>query len=316
VTRTGNARATTSLYLAAALALSTGLGVPLPSNADSTTNYRYIESYTGPATAYEIDRGAQKLPPRLGMTLNVGDCVILHEPTNAQSSDNANRMTLMIDGTEARVDAANPKYCVARSTAGADAAVAAIGRMFASVGDLFQRSQNDYYTEHTTTAQTRGGVQEPVLIYLLQPAHPRVAAGQPKLWVAWIDGQPPYDAAVYKKGDTSPLATRTGLQERKTAFDVTLTPGSYELRVGDASGRHVAADFEAIPPAELPQPPPTEMAALQDPSQSLDLRAALYAGWLVQQSPDWRFQAYQGVAGFTPGSDLSRALSFELAGGQ
>jgi len=315
VSRTGNARAI-SFCFASALALASGLVVPLAAAADSTANYRYIESYTGPSTAYEIDRGAQKLPPRLGMTLNVGDCVILHESTNAQPSDNANRMTLMIDGTEARVDAASPKYCVAQSTAGENAAVAAIGRMFASVGELFQRSQNDYYTEHTTTAQTRGGVQEPVLIYLLQPAHPRVAAGQPKLWVAWIDGQPPYDVAIYKKGDTSALAGKVGLDERKTAIDITLTPGTYELRVGDASGRHTAADFEAIPPADLPQPPPTEMAALQDPSQPMDLRAALYAGWLVQQSPSWRFQAYQGVAGYPPGSDLSRALSFELAGGQ
>jgi len=298
------------------LALSTALMLPLTAAADTSSNYRYIESYTGPSTAYEIDRGGQKLTPRLGMTLNVGDCVILHEPTNAQSSDDANRMTLMMDGTEARVDAANPKYCVTQSGAGANAAVAAIGRMFASIGDLFQRSQNDYYTEHTTTAQTRGGVQEPVLIYLLQPAHPRIAAGQPKLWVAWIDGQAPYDVAIYKKGDTSAFAGKVGLDERQTAFDVTLTPGSYELRIGDASGRHAAADFDAIPPAQLPQPPATEMAALQDTTQPLDLRAALYAGWLVQQSPSWRFQAYQGVAGFAPTSDLARALSFELAGGQ
>lgn len=300
----------------ACLALIVGQGLSLIAAADSNAGYRYIESYTGPASAYEIDRGSQKLSPRLGMTLSVGDCVILHQPTNAQSRDNANRMTLMIDGTEARVDAANPKYCVAPSTAGPNAAVAAIGRMFASVGELFQRSQNDYYTEHTTTAQTRGGVQEPVLIYLLQSAHPRIAAGQAKLWVAWIDGQAPYDAAIHKKGDATPLAARTALQDRKATFDVTLTPGTYELQVSDASGRQVTADFDAIPPAALPQPAATEMAALQDPSQPPDLRAALYAAWLVQQSPDWRFQAYQGVAGFASTSDLARALSFELAGGQ
>jgi len=297
-------------------ALIVAQALPIVALADTSTGYRYIESYTGPATAYEIDRGAQKLSPRLGMTLNVGDCVILHQPTNALPSDNANRMTLMIDGTEARVDANAPKYCVAQSAAGANAAVAAIGRMFASLGELFQRSQNDYYSEHTTTMQTRGGVQEPVLIYLLQSPHPRVAAGQPKLWVAWLDGKAPYDAALYKKGDASPLSTKTALQERKATFDATLTPGTYELQISDASGRHVTADFDAIPSTALPQPPADQMAALQDPAQPPDLRAALYAAWLVQQSPDWRFQAYQGVAGFAPTSYLARTLSFELAGGQ
>ncbi len=300
----------------AVAALIVGQGLPIVAIADTSANYRYIESYTGPTTAYEIDRGAQKLTPHLGMTLNVGDCVVLHQPLNAQSSDNANRMTLMIDGTETRVDSSSPKYCVAQSAAGQNAAVAAIGRMFASLGGLFQRSQNDYYTEQTTTAQTRGGVQEPVLIYLLQAQHPRVAAGQPELWVAWIDGQAPYAAAIYKKDGTTPFAAKTALQERKATFDVTLTPGAYELQISDASGKHVTAGFDAIPPAALPQPPAEEMAALQDPSQPLDLRAALYAAWLVQQSPDWRFQAYQGVAGFAPTSDLARTLSFELAGGQ
>ena len=134
--------------------------------------------------------------------------------------------------------------------------------------------------------------------------------------MAWIDGKAPYDAALYKKDDTSPFATKTALQERKATFDVTLTPGTYELQVSDASGRHVTADFEAVPPAALPQPPAEEMAALQDPAQPPDLRAALYSAWLVQQSPDWRFQAYQGVAGFAPTSYLARTLSFELAGGQ
>jgi len=286
-----------------------------PLVAASDASYRYIESYTGPAGAYRIDRGAQKLAPHLGMVLDVGDCVEIIAPHNAQLTDSANRMTLMIDGTEVRVDASSPKYCVAQSGGNANAAAAAIGRMFASIGDLFQRAQNDYYTEHTTTAQTRGGVQEPVTIVLLQPAHPRVAAGARTLSIAWIDGSAPYQAGLYKAGDATPLSLKTGLQQRNASFDVTLQPGPYEIHVSDASGKAAVGAFAAVRPDELPKPPPGEAAALADASQPQDVRAALYAGWLAQQSSDWRLEAYNQVIPFAATSDLARTLSFELAGG-
>lgn len=283
--------------------------------AASDSSPRYIEAYTGPDSAYEIDRGASHLAPHLGLTLRTGDCVVVRQPTNSQAGDNANRMTLMIDGTEVRVDGDHPKYCVVPAAATANAAGVAIARMFESIGSLFARSQNDYYTEHTAAAQTRGGAQEPVLIYLLQAPHVKIASGTRTLAVAWIDGKAPFDAKVFADGAAALLASQTALQSRNARLSANFAPGKYRLQVTDANGAHVTAPFEAVAASTLPAPSARDAAALANTSQPLALRRTLYAAWLANQGADWRFEAYQHVVDFAATSDLARALSFELAGG-
>jgi hypothetical protein len=265
---------------------------------------RYILTFTGPASAWQVERGTQRLSPKNGLPLQPGDCITLDAGGSAT-------MTLIVDGREIAITAKSPHYCVsAQGTQ--NPVVAAIARSFASFASVFHDAQSDYDAQSTAAAVSRGASAPHVAFPMLAVGDQRVVAGRRALALSWSGGAPPYVVSVGTEGATAPLATAHAAAKHVRLPEASFTPGAYAVRIEAADGLRGEARFTVVAASALPAQPADVATILADPGTPVDLRAAYAAAWLMADPSDaWRLEAYQRVVGHDD-SALARRLIYQL----
>jgi hypothetical protein len=287
----------------------------LPALAAGDAATRYILTYSGPESAFQVVHQNQKLAPKNGMTLVAGDCITILQRTHpAQAGDNENRMILLIDGSEVDLGASLTHYCVGK--AGAVNPVAqAIAKTVASVMGVFRTAQVDYYGSGLQPAVTRGIGVPPPEIPLLEAGKERIAAGHRSLDLTWSGGAGPYRVEIFRDGTAAPIFVNEKVAARSLHIGaLDLIPGSYRLVVKDPATSSAIGGFRVIPASDLPALPADQRGTLATSASSTALGEAVYAAWLMHNGADWSFEAYQHVASQRATSQLAKLLIFELTG--
>ncbi len=273
---------------------------------------RYVLTFSGPDSAWEIDRGAERLAPKRGMPLKLGDCVVLHGAGVAHG-DVAPLLTVIADGREVDVNPARPRYCLQDEPHGNRVALA-IARTFTSLASVFHDAERAYDQQSSVPMTTRGGgrVNRP-LVRVLDDDRQRLAPGTRALAIGWSAGTPPYAVVLSRGGTAEGLARAETATPRVRLPAVDLPPGTYQIAVTDTAALTTIHRFIVVPAREVPRAAPDVAIVLDDAELSPDVRAAFDAARLMAHPSDaWRFEAYQRVADHGAGSALAARLIFEL----
>jgi hypothetical protein len=268
---------------------------------------RYILTFTGPVSAWHVERGTQRLTPKNGLPLQPGDCVTLDGAGGAA-------MTLVVDGREIAIAAKSPHYCVSDQGA-QNPVVAAIARSFASFAGVFHGAESDYDAQTTTAAVSRGVSGPHVAFPMLVLNDQRIVEGRRALALSWAGGAPPYAVSVVAEGASGPLTSAQAAAKHVRLPVASFAPGTYLVHIKDTSGLRGEARFTVVPASALPAQPADVATILADPGTPADVRAAYAAAWLMADPSDtWRLEAYQRVVGHE-GSELARRLIYQLENG-
>ena len=274
---------------------------------------KYVLTYSGPDSVWEIIRGPQRLGPKNGLPLAPGDCIALRAgPAGGTSTS---QLTVISDGREVVVNRERPRYCIADEPP-RNPVASAIARTFASLAGVFHSAEQSYNEHSTVPMTTRGGKAVPPVVPLLAERPQRIVSGNRALAVAWASGSPPYSVALMRAGRAQPLAVATTPHTRVRLEPVMFAPGTYHLTVTDAAHLAITSAFTAVPATAVPTASADVLTVLGDAETPADVRAAFDAARLMADgSGTWRFEAYQRVIDHANASALAERLIYDLESG-
>ncbi|MDP9024413.1 MAG: hypothetical protein M3N13_03420 [Candidatus Eremiobacteraeota bacterium] len=274
---------------------------------------RYILSYTGPASAWEITSGPRRPAPKNGLPLLIADCIVLH-PERVSRGKSAT-LTVIVDGREISVDRRHPRLCV-REEKARNPVVLAIARSFRSLRGIFHQSDEDYENHSTATVNSRGLIGPQFAMPLLDGNDQYLGAGTRALSLAWLGGTARYTVTVTRAGRPARVARARTVVPRVRLDAVRFIPGIYHVTVTDAKGVPITQRFTVVPVSALPRASRDIATILADEHTPVGLRAAYDAARLMAEpSHTWRFEAYQRLSDRGQGSALAVRLRYELETG-
>jgi hypothetical protein len=268
---------------------------------------RYVLSYTGPESAWKIDRAGVPVVPHHGLPLNLGDCVHLDATANGQSA----AMTIINDGREITLSSVRRDYCV-QAERRPNAVGVAMARSFSALVDVFHSAEESYDRRRTVRMTTRSS--DPPVLPLMDGDTQLVESGSRRIALAWSGGAPPYTITLESTSRPRPVAETSTMARRLILPPVDIHPGTYTVSVRDESGSRCVNIFTAVPPSSAPKPSSDMALLLADEHTPVAVRATYDAARLMADPSDrWRLEAYQRVAASV--SPLAMRLAFQLETG-
>jgi len=273
---------------------------------------KYVLTFSGPESAWEIIRGSARLVPKNGLPLVSGDCIVQRGTPNGGGT--VWQLTLISDGREVVVDRDRPRHCIAEQQPRNPVAMA-IARTFASLAGVFHSAEQSY-DEHSAVPMTTRGSKAPPVIPVLGGHRQYIASGKRELALSWASGSPPYTVVLTRAGQAQPFARLATELTHARMKPVTYIPGTYHITVSDAAHAAVTVAFVAVPAAAMPPASADVLTVLEDPETPADVRAAFDAARLMADpSGAWRFEAYQRVVDHGRASALAERLIYDLESG-
>jgi hypothetical protein len=301
---------------------------------DSEPLTAYVYDYHGPAKAFVISRGNGTVSLYPILPLLADDRVSVVHPTDAKG--NPNTLTLSIDGTlhtlgEINGTAHLGPWCVGYVGGSCDggaprvpvssksaAILSVLQRVIGSIGTELSQAKEDYDSEESAPLASRGAAGPPSLPILRTTPLAAVAAGPTALAIPISGGTPPFQVRLYAANGAQPIAQSqvTSGNEARLPL-VTLAQGKFRVTIGDAENANVSEAFDAVDPADVPQPPDPglELAMKADQAFVRDAAITGYAAYLQQRGPRWYLTAYQELQTTSPDFPAGKALRFRLGEG-
>lgn len=294
-----------------------------------------VQSYDGPAGAFQVLRNGQPVALTPFMPLEVGDQIAVLG-AGQQSVSLVIRLRYGDGSTsDASVDAHSSPYCVgapdgkcsvpaslwaSAASGSSDKSVAAWSRVGASIGSLLREANDDYFSARNESLVARGTSSPPSIPMLGASPRPATPIVDGALAFPWFGGVAPFKARLYAGTSPRPIAERSGLTANVVRFEsLTLTHGTYRLEIVDAQNREAAATFDVIAKNEVPAPAPELAAALNDPALKQMLTpqalATCEAAALAKQGPQWYLAAYEALLTVPDTFSEARQLRYRLSEG-
>ncbi|MEN8158743.1 MAG: hypothetical protein ABFS41_01580 [Myxococcota bacterium] len=253
----------------------------------------FVESFTGAAEGYAIERGEERVPVFVLAPLHAGDTIHVE--------DAGGRIELRVGSGPARVvEAASSPFAVPAS----EAESTLTRNVVRWLGDWVQGSETGAEAGGISLV-TRGlGLKAPLL-----GVENRLAAGPGSLVLAWSGGAPPYRVRLVDAGDRELLAADAD-EARLVVDGLALEPGALQLTIRDATGLDdIERRIEVLAAA------PVAPAGLVPSGAAPDLAGVLEASWLAGvEHGAWRLEAYRRATAL-PESAPARALREALEAG-
>ncbi len=269
----------------------------------ATPSIGWVVDINGPPSAYAVNG-----VPGVGAAhaLENGDRVSI-----LRATDKGRKLTitLYIAGKNVVVDAARSPYCVgatdgrcgSRSAADSGGFPAVVRSILNSVSSVLRTAQEHYYSAETESNISMGAGKPALAI--LENVEQLTPVTDGTLSIPWLNGSAPFKATLENAQGAAIAAAAqvktdpvTGASEARFV-NLRLEPGSYRVRVADATGAATAPlTFRVIPISQLPKLTPQEMQALGDPLIPVHMRALWRATLLKGQGDQWRLAAYQELA--------------------
>jgi hypothetical protein len=268
------------------------LGVALPVGAEPQ-EVGFVESFSGSAEGYAIERGEARLPVFVLAPLHAGDRVHVDEA--------AGHIALRIGAGPARVvEMATSPFAVQQAET-EDTLTRNVVRW---LGNWAQG--NDPGAEAGAVSLVTRGLE---LRAPLLGVETRIAAGTGPFALAWSGGAAPYSVRL-EALDGAVLLAREVDVTRLPAEPLTLAPGALRLTIRDATGIDLERRIEVRDAA--PEPPPGLIpAGIPDA-----LGTVLEASWLAGvERGAWRLEAYRRASEAPADSAPARGLRDALEAG-
>ncbi len=138
-------------------------------------------------------------------------------------------------------------------------------------------------------------------IPLLVKNNAKLVAGKNTVYLAWKGGKLPYWLKVQRNHRPAENWEATTINATTIALkkpDFELQPNTYYwVRLKDSLENEVIMRFEVVTDLQMSQSAKTEEQAIRESRIDERIKRTLRAAWLAKPGKEWRFEAYQQVAG-------------------